>query len=143
MSVTYKGDLPALDRTVTITAGIHAEEGSESHGELSNAEIGEIHELGLGVPQRSWLRAYFDEHEQEIQTLIDNEIVSAMLDGTDLASAADRVAVAIQGGIKERIYSRIPPELSKAVKAKRGESAVALIDSGQFINAIRAMVVIE
>ncbi len=46
----------------------------------------------------------------------------------------------IEGEIKERIYAGIAPGLSPEVRAKRGESAVPLIETSQFIGAIRAEV---
>lgn len=140
MPIKEKGKLPALGIELSITAGIHAEDGSKSHGGLTNAEVGEFHEFGLGVPQRSFLRAYFDEHEQRIGKLLEDAVISAIVNGKDLDTAALRVAVQIEGEIKERIYSNIEPELSRSIKDQRGENAIALIDSSQLLGAIKALI---
>lgn len=140
MPIKEKGKLPPLGIELSITAGIHAEDGSKSHGGLTNAEVGEFHEFGLGVPQRSFLRAYFDANEARITKLLEDAVIEAVIKGKDLETAALKVAVQIEGEIKERIYSNIEPELSQSVKDKRGESAVALIDSSQLIGAIKALI---
>ena len=85
MPVTAKGKLPNLDVSVSLTAGIHATEGGESHSNgLTNADVGSFHEFGFGVPQRSWLRAYFDEHEARLGQLVEDAIVAAVIDGANL-----------------------------------------------------------
>jgi hypothetical protein len=143
MPVTAKGQLPNLDLSVSLTAGIHASEGSEAHkGGLTNADVGSFHEFGFGVPQRSWLRAYFDENEARLGALVEDAIISAAIDSADLEQALGLVAVQIEGEIKERILAGIGPELSDSTKRKRGESAVPLLDSGQLLGAIRAQLTV-
>lgn len=123
---------------VKITVGIHAAEGSGGHDGLTNAELGEIHEFGLGVPQRSFLRAYFDENENHLSALITDGIAEALLDGGDLQREMDLVAVQVEGEIKDRVYNRgVPQNLSKSVRRKRGDSAVALVDTSQLMGSIR------
>jgi hypothetical protein len=140
MPVVDRGRLPPLDIELDLTAGIHAEDGSKPHGGLTNADIGTFHEFGLAVPQRSFLRAYFDANEARITKLLEDAVVDAVINGKDLESAALRVAVQVEGEIKERIYSGIEPGLSQAIKDQRGEEAVALLDTGQLIGAIKALV---
>lgn len=125
---------------VKITVGIHAAEGSGGHGGVTNAELGEIHEFGLGVPQRSFIRAYYDENESALAELMQDAIAGALIDGDDLQQAAELVAVQVEGEIKERILGRLPgKELSKSVRRKRGESAVPLVDTSQLIGSIRGI----
>jgi hypothetical protein len=52
----------------TITLGVQGEGALKKHpnSALSIGEVGAIHELGLGVPKRSWLVAWIDAHEQEM-----------------------------------------------------------------------------
>jgi hypothetical protein len=143
MPVTVKGKLPNLDFSVSLTAGIHASEGSEAHkGGLTNADVGSFHEFGFGVPQRSWLRAYFDENEARLGALVEDAIISAVIDGADLEQQLGLVAVQIEGEIKERILAGIGPQLADATKRKRGASAVPLLDSGQLLGAIRAQLTV-
>jgi hypothetical protein len=143
MPVTAKGKLPNLDFSVSLTAGIHASEGAEQHkGGLTNADVGSFHEFGFGVPQRSWLRAYFDANEARLASLVEDAIVASVIDGADLEQQLGLIAVQIEGEIKERILAGIGPELSDATKRKRGESAVPLLDSGQLLGAIRAQLTV-
>jgi hypothetical protein len=136
--ITAKGKLPNLDFNVSLTAGIHASEGSEGHGGgKTNADIGAIHEFGWGVPQTPWLRAYFDENESRLAQLVEDAIVSSVIDGADLEQQLGLIAAQIEGEIKERILGGIR-DLSDSTKRKRGDSAVALVDSGQLLGAIRA-----
>lgn len=119
-----------------LTAGIHAKEGGEGHDGLTNAALGEIHEFGLGVPMRSFIRAWFDENESRINEMTDAAL-DRVLQGADMQTEANRLALWMEGDIKSRILSRLQPELSDATKAKRGEGAVPLVASSQLIGSIR------
>jgi hypothetical protein len=140
LPVTKSVELPSLDALVQITVGIHAAEGAEGHdGGLTNAALGEIHEFGFGVPQRSFIRAYFDENEAHISGLVEDAVIDALIEdgGKSLQLNAELVADQIVGEVKERILGRISPELAKSTRRKRGESAVPLVDSSQLLGSIR------
>jgi hypothetical protein len=123
-----------------VTIGIHAEDGAEGHdGGLTTAEVGSYHEFGLGVPQRSFVRAYFDEHASEIEQAQD-ACLARILAGSDPRAEAARLGLKLEGGMKERILARIDPPLAESTKARRGESAVPLVDTSQLIGAIRSRV---
>ncbi len=123
-----------------ITVGIHAEEGQEKHDELTNLDIGEIHEFGLGVPQRSFIRAYIDEHEGLIAARLE-QAAQRVLDGADDKAEAQRFAIWLESQVKEFILSsNVKPELSDATKKRRGENAVPLVDSSQMLGSIRGKV---
>ncbi len=124
-----------------ITVGIHAEEGQEQHdGGLTNAEVGTFHEFGLGVPQRSFIRAYFDENEALIVAKLE-QAAQRVLDGADDKLEAQRFAVWLESQVKEFILNRnVEPELSDATKKRRGENAVPLVDSSQMLGSIRGKV---
>lgn len=128
------GALEGLGREITI--GIHADEGAEDHGGLTNAELGTIHELGLGVPQRSFVRAYFDENVHEIGGDVEAAI-ARVLEGSDVDLEAELLGAKIEAGMKERILARIEPGLSEETKRKRGQDAVPLVDTSQLMGSIR------
>jgi hypothetical protein len=120
-----------------MTVGIHASEGATEHDGLTNAELGAIHEFGTSeIPQRSFIRVYIDEHESEIHTWL-SEAADELLTGADPQQEADRIALRLESGVKERILSGISPELSEATKKRRGDSAVPLIDTSQMLGSIR------
>jgi hypothetical protein len=136
-------ELEALLRglNIEISVGIHEDQGAEAHGEdgLTTAAIGAIHEFGLGVPQRSFVRGYFDERATEIL----QEQAAALqriLDGADPETEAGLLGLRLEGGMKERILARIDPPLSPATKARRGESAVPLVATSQLLGAVRSKV---
>lgn len=131
--------LRGLDLEVSV--GIHEEEGSSSHGNdgPTTAEIGSIHEFGLGVPQRSFVRGYFDDHAGEIEQAQD-AAMQRILDGADPEIEAERLALKLESGMKERILARIDPPLAASTKKRRGESAVPLVETSQLLGAVRGKV---
>jgi len=127
--------LGGLEMEVTI--GIHEGEGGVSHDGLTNAELGAIHEFGTGdIPQRSFIRAYIDEHEGEINAWL-SEAADELITGGDAQQEADRIALQLESGVKDRLLSGITPGLSDATKKRRGDSAVPLIDTSQMLGSIR------
>lgn len=127
----------------TVTVGIHGD-GDHSNG-MSIVQIGEIHEFGLGVPQRSWLRGWYDERKHLLSKAIAAELQAVItakagsLKGKPYLVALKRFAVAVQASIQKRIASNIPPPLSPVTIARKG-SSVALIDTGLLRSSITAQV---
>jgi len=127
-----------------VSVGIHEDDGGKAHGEdgLTTADVGSFHEFGLGVPQRSFLRGYFDEHQAEIDEASD-AAVERILGGADPRQQAGRVGLLMESGIKERMLARIPPPLAPSTRKRRGESAVPLVDTSQLIGAVRSKVTVR
>lgn len=122
-----------------VTAGIHQDDGGKQHSRgVTNADVGSFHEFGFGPPQRSWLRAYFDENEDRLGLLMEDAVADSIIKGTDIEQSLGLIAVQIEGEIKERILAGIEPELSESTKRKRGEAAVPLLATSQMLGAIRA-----
>jgi hypothetical protein len=121
-----------------VTVGIHEAEGSEAHGDggASTAEVAEIHELGLGVDQRSFIAGWVDENEGEIEGQL-RQLGEAVIKGT-IASpeqAMERFGLHAVGGMQKRMAAGIEPELADSTVAAKG-SSTPLIDSGQMRSAI-------
>lgn len=129
-----------LQQDRTITVGIHAREGGASHDEadVTVAELGSWHEFGLGVPQRSFVRGWYDESQREIATVLKARM-AAVARGADPDQQLEVAALQFESSMKERISDHIPPPLSPSTIAAKG-SSTPLIDSGQLRNAIRARV---
>lgn len=109
-------------------------------GELTNAELALIHEFGLGVPERSFLRAAFDRNQPKY---LDNlqKLIAAVYDGKisierALGLLSQQAASDMRNFIRER---QVEPANSEATIARKG-SSVPLIDSGQLINALTGAV---
>lgn len=126
-------------------AGVIGEKGQTEHAEndgepLTNAELGLIHEFGLGVPERSFLRAAFDRNQPKY---LDNlqKLIAAVYDGKitierALGLLSQQAASDMRNFIRER---QVEPANSEATIARKG-SSVPLIDSGQLINALTGAV---
>lgn len=144
MSVSDKSN-PELHRLlrgleIEISVGIHEDEGSKSHGKgLTTADVGAIHEFGLGVPQRTFIRGYFDESQGDIEQMQDAAL-QRIIDGADPLAEAERVGLKLESGMKERILARINPPLAESTKRKRGANAVPLVATSQLLGAIRSRV---
>lgn len=126
-----------------VTVGVHQDDGAEleAGSDLTVAEIAAIHEFGLGVPERSWLRNFCDEHRAELQQML---AVSAqqILQGMPADVAMARFGLAVVGKIKERVIAGIDPPLTEATKLEKqrvtggGAKDTPLIRFGQFVSAI-------
>ena len=148
-------DLVRLPSEITIEAGIFQEEGSQPKKsrknrktKLSLVEIAACHEFGsliknaagavLGeIPQRSFLRAWFDANEERIQAYFVRRLAIEGPENVD--RAMNQLALWIEGEIRRNIRRRIPPPLATETIRRKG-STVPLIDTGQLINAILAKV---
>ena len=147
MSVTERGKAPALPSraSVEITVGVHADDAGNTHagGEgLTVGDIGSIHEFGApaaNIPQRSFVRAWFDERQDFIASTLRTQFQAVIAGKRPIEQATERVALAFEGDVKQRILSNIPPPLKPATIKRKG-SSLALVDTGQLRAAIRAVV---
>ena len=104
-------------------------------------EIAEQHEFGLGVPERSWLRSWFDEREGELRaTALD----AFQRNAEDPARGARLLAVLLEASIKNRItqdkpFVELAPE-TIAERQSRGRTPpwTPLVDTGLFLSSIKA-----
>lgn len=108
---------------------------------LSISELGEIHEFGLGVPQRSFIRDWYDGTEQKHRqqfSMMAKAIVKGTIDDWD--QGLNRLGLLYVAEIQERIKAGILPELEEATIAAKG-SSTPLIDTGQLWTSITHEVV--
>lgn len=128
---------------VQVSVGIHETEGDQTHeaegeseSDLAIAELGEIHELGLGVPQRSFIGGWVDENETENEARL-RKLGEAVVMGKlrSPEQAMDRFGLFAVGSIQERIADGIAPDNTDATVAAKG-SSTPLIASGQLRAAI-------
>ena len=138
------GRIPTIpDFPVEIVVGVHASEANMTHGEgLTVGDIATIHEFGApaaNIPQRSFIRAWYDERQAFITSTLRTQAAQVAAGKRTLEQAAERIALAFEGDVKQRILRNIPPPLTPATIARKG-SSLALVDTGQLRNAIRAKV---
>ncbi len=133
--------------------GSDAEAEHEEAPGLTVAAIGAIHEFGVDeppvrIPQRSWLRAPFDENRRKYEALIARLTRSIVLGGKGMtmARALGIVGLIAEEDIRKAIRAKIPPALAdatlKARARKDGKAGdVPLLDTGQLIQSITHLVV--
>jgi hypothetical protein len=135
----------ALDQALrapglSITVGVHAAEGAELRngsalGETV-ADIASEHELGLGVPERSFVRAYCDATALGIEADLRQGAKRAVSGGLTWAKAAELIGQKHAAGMQKYIADgKVSPPLSPITIAKKG-SSTPLIDTGQLRSAI-------
>lgn len=115
--------------------GENAQAVADGENVITIGELAEIHEFGLGVPERSWLRGYVDENNDRITQMI--AAVGAQVTAGNLTpeAALNLVGLKIVGEIKERISGGIQPANAESTIQQKG-SSVPLIDTGQFRGSI-------
>jgi hypothetical protein len=134
----------ALPESITITVGVHAEEGGEAHraandtgAPLTNADVATFHEFGTStIPQRSFIRAWYDEDQEFIRTTLQKQMGLVVAGKLTTEVASERIALAFEGAVKKRISRGIPPPLQPETIARKGSSR-ALVDTGQLRASIR------
>ncbi len=92
------------------------------------ASLGEIHEFGLGVPQRSFIRAWFDSKRAEIEA-----------DIRKFGSNPDALAERLRASCQEYIANGVAPPNAPSTIARKGSSK-PLIDSGVLRTSIEGIV---
>lgn len=151
--VTVRTDTAELERVVkrvaelrglVVTVGIHGAEGDVEGGGLTVAQLGAIHEFGVGVPERSFLRSTVKRERRNIAKNM-GKAAERVIDGS-LApkKALGLVGEDLVGKIKSAIVDRkIPQDLAESTKKRKERSNVrsgfgtaALIDTGQLVNSI-------
>lgn len=129
---------------VSARVGIQGPEAEiDRGGGLTNAGLASIHEFGSparNIPERSFMRSTFDEKQRVYQKELDR-IAGAVLGGVRLEGEMLLLGEQYRADVIGRIHSNIPPPLQPATVDRKQGEATALIDTGQMINSIRAVVV--
>ena len=145
---------------VTVTVGIHGEDGDRETGRATNVQVAAIHEFGdpaRKIPERSFLRSTFDNERAEIL----DDMADAMdrtIEFGHIEREIPRVGIFTEKRVRDTIRRGLTPDISDATKDRRrkklkqkGEVAVPansqfgttetpLIDTGQLIQSIASKV---
>lgn len=146
-----------------ITVGLHAEEGEQQKkdyeirqvkrkGKLEDkrvkvdqsetlAEVATKHELGIGVPRRSFIVDWVDENEPKLNDQLRAVALSAARQGRPASVGLLRFGAWAVGQIKRRIIAGIAPELSEQRKLEKALAGVArkdtpLISTAQLLSSL-------
>lgn len=130
---------------IALNVGVQGKEGGAKHnvrtadgvkqGAQTVAEVAAAHELGLGVPERSWLRGWFDEHQAEIQEDLRKVARGVLLGRFSREEGLEILGVKYVGQIQVRMATSIPPPNDPETIKRKG-SSVTLIDTGQLRSAV-------
>jgi hypothetical protein len=129
--------------TVTYV-GVLGKKAEEVHeGEETSLTVGEVaafHEFGLGVPERSFLRAWFDQERPAILEALRAAHKQVLLGKLTPERAGNILGMRFAGQIQTFIADRrVQPPL-KEITIKRKGSSVPLINTGQLRSAITWLV---
>lgn len=134
--------LANMRRRPGVTVGVHAADGAATQegSDLTVADIAGIHEFGLGVPERSWLRDFVDQNRAVLLAKL-RDIGKRVARGEDPDLLTERFGLEVVGMIKERIIAGIEPPLAPETLVRKLELTGApketpLILFGQFISSI-------
>lgn len=104
-------------------------------------EVATINEFGLGgVPERSFLRAWFDENEVRAQEAMRRLLVSVVEGKRTKEAALETFGLWVQGEIQARIAAGIDPPNAESTVAKKG-SSTPLVNRGVMRSAISFKVI--
>lgn len=122
-----------------LVAGIPNDETSrEDSGEITNAELGIIHEWGApekGIPERSFMRSTMSEEMENLGRLSKTQIALCLEGNISPHDVFATIGAYLQGKIVDKITDgEFVPNNEKTVKHKG--SSKPLIDTGQLRGAI-------
>jgi hypothetical protein len=105
-------------------------------GEMTVGTLAEIHEFGLGVPQRSFLRAWADADRAKIDRTWGALLRKVLKSELTLDQALEQFGIWAQGQAQAFIADgRVVPPLDQATIDAKG-SSTPLIDTGQLRSSI-------
>jgi len=117
-------------RKPKISVGITESTGAAYDGNLSVLDIAIINEFGLGnVPERSFLRAWFDENEGRCRQMVVAMMQSVIAGKRTKEQAIQLLALKFVSEIQARISAGIAPANAPSTIAAKG-SSTPLIDKG-------------
>ncbi len=132
----------AASKQHAVTVGVHEEEGAEKqeNSDLTIAELATIHEMGatsVGIPERSFIRNWFDENEAENAKVI-QKLAEATAQGKieSLDVALDQAGAKFAADVKKGIIGNIPPPNAEATIARKGTSTPLIGETTQLLSSI-------
>lgn len=150
-------ELKKLEKKPFVKVGVPAEK-AEAHDEgdgLTNIDLAFIHEFGTidaggNIPERSHIRAAFDQAKQELNSLTE-KLHGQILEGkTTVEDALDIIILKKVANIQKLVRAGLEPDLAEATLkirlakfGKKGANPTPLIDTSQYLNSITGVKVME
>lgn len=124
-----------------VSVGIHAQEGAQQHeGEPATVlDVAIWNEFGLGVPERSFIRAWVDENASENREKLRKAMAMVVRGQKTLEQALELIGLSFQGGVQKKIAAGVPPPNAPETVARKG-SSTPLINKGQMRQSVTYLV---
>lgn len=125
------------DQALPMAVGVFEANGSKTYEDgMTVLEVATIHEFGTStIPERSFIRAYFDENQTRIRKMM-TALMGSVIEGKRTKEQVlEILGQKLVGEIQARIAARIPPPLAPETVRRKG-SDVPLIDTGQLRSSI-------
>jgi len=129
----------------TVKVGVLGNTASASHGGINNVDLAAVHEFGStsrGIPERSFLRAPYDENRDRYYEMLGVGLRNVIEGKLTVEKVLGIVGLKMESDFKARIVAGIPPPLKPETIARKG-SSTPLIDHGQLLGAISHEVVLK
>lgn len=127
---------------LSLTLGVVGDKATEPHkdadGKPSGITVGElaaIHELGLGVPERSWLRAWFEANHRTVIVDVKAGLAQVVQGRLTHEGLLELLGNKYAAQIKARIIAGVDPPNAESTIQRKG-SSTPLIDTGQLLSSI-------
>lgn len=127
-------EVQRFSKGVRVEVGVNSKPHSNTRG-LSNEDIGKIHEFGIGVPERSFLRGWVDDNKWSIGGFLRTAALRTLFSVTKSDRWLKAFGEWAVKGVRDRIFRNIPPPL-KAGTVKRKGHDTALVDTHELVDAI-------
>ena len=138
-----------LDRVMStpkyeVLVGYPAGSGKHEGGNITNATLAAIHDLGApgaGIPERRFLRQSVENRRKPYTKQLAADLRRAYAGEMTVENANERLALAAEAGVKMEISHPSPAFVPlKPATIKRKGSSVPLIDEGQLRSSATAVV---
>lgn len=115
-----------------VLVGVHGAKADAPHGDdgLTVADVVSFNEFGLGVPERSVIRATLDDNEGPLLKLTADFGRRVVLDGMTPEQALGAVGLYAVGLMQERISIGVAPPNAPSTIKRKGSSK-PWVDTGQ------------
>lgn len=125
-------------KSTEIQIGVFGDSGSYDEDDMTVLGVATIHEYGVasvGIPERSFIRATFDENEEEIAKTTESLLADVIDLKLDVKAFYQAVGEYLVGLIVEYLTDLSSPPNAPATIELKGSSN-PLIDSGQLSDSI-------
>lgn len=125
----YKARAAKLAKPTTLTVGVHGDASGEYGSGASVLDIATWAEFGIGQPQRSFIRAWVEEHKADITAVVTRYGELVVAGKVSAEQAISRMGSLFVASIQARIAGGIQPANAASTVRRKG-SSVPLVDSG-------------